>query len=1152
MEIRHWIEGKDLRLGRRGLHVCAAAMLLAATAFTSATATEAGPRHLIVKYRVEGPHALEACAERLSREGRAFAPHTADGSDRLDRLQSQFGRLAHRSLFRRARNGDFATEARTLRERLRAARNRRGARGRGASAGPSRCGPACDAKLPELAHVYRVALPAQVDDAERLVEALRAAPEVEYAHLDYDVLPDQLAPPFDDPFLASVGSWGQPYADLWGLDQIGAREAWQTTVGEGVLVAVVDTGIDVGHPDIAANVWVNPGEDLDGDGIAEPHEYDGVDSDGNGFVDDLVGFDFGDSIDANEDGDFDDPDDVNDPDPFDERGHGTHVAGTIAAVAGNGEGIVGVAPGVRVMAVKGFPREGSGVDSVLWRAVLYAAENGAQVINNSWSCGTPCPRNDLARDVLAHVEALGAVVVTSAGNTRADVVHRAPENTDAVLTVGSIGFDERLSSFSNRGYGVDVVAPGGEPGVESGVQVARRNILSLLTSAPLESEAPFVVDERYRRLAGTSMSAPHVAGAVALLRSLYPEASPLSIREQVRLSCRDLAAPAHDWLVGAGALHLPTLLGTPPPDVAIEIEAPASGALLDPADGPFVVAAEASGTDVAAVDLAWATGLRPRAFAPLGDAPAFRPMEEGVTSQRWKWMPSIDTQGPRLLRVRVALRDGRTIERFRAFAVESIEPAALTRGEREVGMPTTDGRRAAWPMAVDDADVADLGVAVVPARAGRSTDPPESEPPVIAVEGRTQAVDLDGRLLAWQRRLDGDFGIEWCRVGRSRGVDAAPRCDVRAVPNGDAILSRPYVGKGWIVWQADLGGTSAIEGCRIARLSDDCVPRPVVGLDPNGTRWRLRSFDGKSMLLEALGRIALCTLAEDGAACVPEPIAVAGGTDNSTDSLHDGHLVALRTARFEFGPGPGCLPGEFFPGCEPEVSFVGQISLCTLERTEANGLQCSPVPVTEPAPLALFGRVALDGRRLAWSFGSALEDAALYTCEFDPASGACPIERIGGALGAQTDVDLADGRIVWRGAREAGDVIWSFALPRLLVPQPVATARHGFFYLPLFASPGDAEGLAYEVDVLESGDPSLIRGRPWLLDSGRPGGFVWLVGWTGKDRAGHADVRIRATSSDGLSTARDVRIEVEAVKPAKRARPNAAARSRARGGRGPR
>ena len=213
-------------------------------------------------------------------------------------------------------------------------------------------------QLPDLSHVYRVLVPRgkSVDEA---VTALAADPHVEYVQRDHLLELDQQAL-FDDPFLTSSSSWGQPYPDLWGPERVSAISAWSISQGEGAVVAVVDTGLDRFHPDIAANVWVNPGEDLDGDGIAEPEDENGIDDDGNGYIDDLTGFDFANSLDADEDGYFDGSEDLTDADPFDDNGHGTHVSGTIAAVAGNGLGIVGIAPPRPDHGAQGLPLRGLG------------------------------------------------------------------------------------------------------------------------------------------------------------------------------------------------------------------------------------------------------------------------------------------------------------------------------------------------------------------------------------------------------------------------------------------------------------------------------------------------------------------------------------------------------------------------------------------------------------------------------------------------------------------------------------------------------------------------------------------------------------------------------------------------------------------------
>lgn len=1129
------------------------------------------PRHLIVKYRSTGPHALEECAERISRRGLDFAPYTASGSDALDALQTRVGRMQHRALFRRTTGPSFEAETRALRERLQRARQRRATRarplrmpGQGAPGIPGRrasiappaaaqacSGAACDATLPELAHVYRVSIPVGEADAEEVARALRALPEVEYAHADFEIDPDQLAIPFDDPFLASAGSWDQPYADLWGLHRIGAAEGWATTLGEGVVVAVVDTGIDAAHPDIADNVWVNPGEDLDGDGRATPADRNGLDDDGNGFVDDLIGFDFGDSIDANEDGDYDDPGDVSDADPFDERGHGTHVAGTIAAVADNGLGIVGVAPGARVMAVKGFPASGSGLDSVLWRAVLYAAENGAHVINTSWSCSRPCPSNDLARDVLAHVDALGAVVVTSAGNASTDVALRGPENTDAVLTVGAIGFDDRVPPFSNRGYGIDLVAPGGGPNGTPGVRVSRRNILSLLSSAPLEGEEPFIVGGDYRRLAGTSMAAPHVAGAVALARALRPDLGPEALRAWMRAGTRDPGPGGHDWLYGAGALHLPTLFASDPPEFAVEIEAPRSGQAVDPADGEVRFAAAATGADVASIELALATGTSGRPFVPLADLEGFDPApapKEADVALGYAWDPRGAELGARVLRIRTRLRDGRVLDRHRVFGVERIHPPGYTRAERDIGAPVTDGRRIAWPMEGGPENDGAFGIAVAPVRAA-SASKEESivDPEPIAVGGAPRDIALDRQLLAWRIVDAGTFSIGWCRLAPDRArasphpktkwndrpslsaqtPSAASACDPSMIERSGAIVSRPWVAGGWLVWQTDAGADRTIEGCRPSRRGGDCAAQSLVALVDGGPSWRLQSFDGRTLLLEAAGRLARCPVARNGPPCTPQEIVLPPGTPRPDAPIHDGDLILFGDTTIAPVPPPGCLPGEVLPECAPSFAVLTRLHACRLEtHPQEPGPVCDAVAVTEPLRFETVEGRSVSGRRIAWATSEALESASIRFCEFDPRTRSCPVQRVTGVLASQSNPTLAGRTLAWQGARDAAPSIWSLRLPVLRGPRRAVRIAPGPFAIPLRAWTGDGGALRYAVRVLEADETFGLETGLAVHDRGRAGGSVLLTGRASNSAVGRALLEVRATDAWGLESRIAIDLEI--------------------------
>ena len=170
-----------------------------------------------------------------------------------------------------------------------------------------------------------------------------------------------------------------------------------------VVVAVIDTGIDAAHPDIQGQLWTNPGE-IPGNGI---------DDDDNGYIDDVHGWDF-----VN-----------NDNDPHDGHGHGAHVAGTIAAATHNTLGIAGLSWGAKIMTLKGLSDSGSGPASALAEAVIYAADNGAHIINNSWG-GLTSYSPQVLEDAFAYAASAGCLSIASAGNDGTDLFARAfPEAT---------------------------------------------------------------------------------------------------------------------------------------------------------------------------------------------------------------------------------------------------------------------------------------------------------------------------------------------------------------------------------------------------------------------------------------------------------------------------------------------------------------------------------------------------------------------------------------------------------------------------------------------------------------------------------------------------------------------------------------------------
>ena len=383
--------------------------------------------------------------------------------------------------------------------------------------------------------------------AVALATRLAARPDVAWAEPDQLVHAQDLGALVDDTLrgnLWGLDNDGQVVNGLTGVAgvDVGVADAWTRTRGDAdVLVGVLDTGVDTRHPDLAANVWHNPGE------VAS----NGVDDDHNGFVDDVEGWDFRDD-DASV---FDDP--------SGDR-HGTHVAGTIAAVGDNGRGIVGVAPGVRVLPLKFMGPDGAGWTSDAIAAIEYAAAVGVDVLNLSW--GGP----EASRALSEALGAPDAVVVAAAGNAGWDLdvspVYPAALPHPNLLSVAAVDARGRLASFSNTGaVSVDVGAPG----------------VSVLSTVP---------GGQYAWMAGTSMAAPHVSGVVALARSVAPDLSPADLVQAVVAAARPLASLAgrtrSGGMVDAGALVSDLLPATPPTPTLEPTRTPVPAPVLDPAPAP--------------------------------------------------------------------------------------------------------------------------------------------------------------------------------------------------------------------------------------------------------------------------------------------------------------------------------------------------------------------------------------------------------------------------------------------------------------------------------------------------------------------------------------------------------------------------------------
>ncbi|MDP8228887.1 MAG: S8 family serine peptidase, partial [Candidatus Electryoneaceae bacterium] len=296
-----------------------------------------------------------------------------------------------------------------------------------------------------------------------------------------------------------------PYYPLqWSLDRVQADAAWDVTRGDtNIVIAVVDVGIDIYHGDLLNQLWTNR---LEADG------QDGVDDDGNGFIDDLHGWDFYE-------------DDADPRPPLSIYGHGTHVAGIACAAVDNGYGIAGVGWNCRLMAIRAGERT-----TILhgYEGIIYAAASGADIINLSWGSGNS---SNIERITTEFAAEQGALIVAAAGNLPSEGTH-FPGAYSNVLAVSAVQSGDLLASFSNYGEWVGICAPGQE----------------ILSSVP----GGFGV------ISGTSMATPMVSGAAALVKSIHPDWGPEQIMMQLIMSADriDDLNPHFVGQLGGGRLNL--------------------------------------------------------------------------------------------------------------------------------------------------------------------------------------------------------------------------------------------------------------------------------------------------------------------------------------------------------------------------------------------------------------------------------------------------------------------------------------------------------------------------------------------------------------------------------------------------------------------
>jgi len=433
----------------------------------------------------------------------------------------------------------------------------------------------------------------------------------------------------------------------WYHDYIGTFTAWDTTQGDStIVIGILDTGLDYDHPEFEGQVAVSSAEDANGNGRFDPWpsteqvngvfgDFDGTDADGNGYVDDVIGYDFTDQPESPYGGDYL----FEDPNPRDDNDHGTLVAGIISAKPNNNYGGAGIAPGCRLKILRAFAANGGGEDDDIARAIVYAADNDIKILNFSFGDIYP---SQMMHEAIRYAYAKDVVMVGSAGNGTGDNIHY-PSNFDEVIAVSATTLSSSLDReilwpLSSFGWTVSLAAPG-------------NGIYTTVVRDTSDQD-----DDPFGSFSGTSTSAPMVAAAVGMLFSQRGACTPQQVRGILTSSADDIGNDGWDHLTGAGRLNIPQALATVGGS-NVQILSPTNddGA----ANQALTVVVTALDPEFASLDLEYQLGLE-------GDD-AWIGLRNDVTEQfhqdtLYNWDVSGQAEGEYTLRLRVNKTNGRTAE----------------------------------------------------------------------------------------------------------------------------------------------------------------------------------------------------------------------------------------------------------------------------------------------------------------------------------------------------------------------------------------------------------------------------------------------------------------------------------------------------------
>ena len=558
---------------------------------------------------------------------------------------------------------------------------------------------------------------------------------------------------------------GTPDAD------IDAHEAYLQTRDHThtAIVAIIDTGVDWQHPDLADRIWSNPWEIPD----------NGIDDDLNGYIDDERGWDFSGKV-------LQIPPPVDgDKYPVDLVGHGTHCAGIVGAVGGNGAGIAGVSEHCLIMPVKIFP---TALNSVAARAIVYAADNGADVISMSW--GGPWT-SQVLEDALEYARARGVVLVAASGNGGTEEA-LYPAAYPSVIAVSASNSSDQITTFSSVGDHLDLCAPG-------------QSILSIRSASTdmySRNDEPgiHIVSEHYYLASGTSMAAPFVAGVAAELRTLSPGLLPEAVRDILHRTADDITDPygTGEYLVGwdkysgHGRVNLEGTLANAPTEQAA-IYAPHTNELVQ---GLVTVFGTAASDRSESYALEYGHGTEPSDWSTITSGAAS--ITDGVLGT---WATD-SLNGQYMLRLRVG-----------ATHVARVAVFIANRTVASIDFPAPGDTIEAWTEIRGTANGVDFESYHVEFSEGWPGEPwhliDERSSPVVA-----------GRLATWSAgdRPEGTYALRLTVFSRD-GSYAADSCPI--------YLRSPFASAS--AWKSPLHATGPALLANVGDFNDDDRPDIVIG-----------------------------------------------------------------------------------------------------------------------------------------------------------------------------------------------------------------------------------------------------------------------------------------------------------------------------------